>query len=114
MAQDVNQMIIICPNCKAQNQLGACLKERPVGKNIEGGLECPDCGEWTHSYWKTPELIERAERVERLRVLFLSQQTEGRWNNYQVARDAYARDFNAYQERHKERGNGGQSAKVVC
>lgn len=105
------ELIIQCPNCKAANSLGACLQERNDGTLIEGGLECPECGQWTHSYWKNVELLRQATRMEQLRTFYLQSPTPGRWTTYETARDTYKKNFEEFQER-MLRKTKGKEAKL--
>ncbi len=100
------EVMVVCPNCKAANKLGNCLKEHTVQDLVEGGLECPDCGQWTHSYWKNDELLVRAERLEQIRLLFTTKPTDGRWQNYNVARQAYNKDFDVFQVKMQSKTKG--------
>lgn len=101
-----------CPNCRAVNILGNCIVERPVEDLYEGGLQCPDCGEWTHSFWTNMELKMRLARLEQLRMLYKANPTEGRYNTYQASREAYSKDFENFQlkMKHKSKGKEVQPA----
>lgn len=94
-------VVVVCPNCKAENNLSNCIKEKVVDELYEGGLECPDCGQWTHSFWTNDLLKTRVVRLEQLRMLYKANPTEGRFNTYQSAREAYKKDFEIFQSKMK-------------
>lgn len=95
------QVKIACVNCKAVNPMESLIAKRDaaaVGPGVEeNGLQCPDCGYWTHSYYMTPALEERRERLEMLNRLYLLNRTQGRWTTYDSARLAYTKEFERVQ-----------------
>lgn len=97
------ELKITCPNCKSANELGACFRrvDRPNGLT-EGGLLCPDCGLWTHSYWMDVALIARNERLQQIYHIYNQQPTPGRWTNYEVAREAYKKAFELFQDKYEQ------------
>lgn len=104
-AKEVSQQVVVsCPNCKAANTLDKCIAQRPVGELIEGGMLCPDCGHWTHSYWMDKELEQRRDRLETIRLLHVRNPTEGRWRGYQTALQAYKRNFETVQAKYAKKG----------
>lgn len=95
-------VLIVCPNCKASNTLGDCISELMFEDTvIEVGLECPECGTWTHSYWTNDELKTRAARLEEMGRIVKAKPTEAKWANYQTAREAYKKSFEEFQTRMK-------------
>ena len=107
------QVSIPCANCKAVNPMEKMINQQPI-KELPGvvdhGLLCPDCGNWTHSYYMTAELATRRDRLEVLHRLFNAHRTQGHWTTYDTAQKAYKAEFEKVQDsitqkrRAKERG----------
>jgi hypothetical protein len=73
-------------------------KERKTSNgDIEGGVECPQCHLWVHSYYLSPELIQK--RVQLGRFKRSAHKSEQHWNRYQRKLAEYQRAFSDFNQR---------------
>lgn len=106
-----SELTIVCVHCHTQVKLSGVTRRRTSDENLtEYGLLCPSCNAWTHSYWMTPELAKRRDRLEELQIIYKRKPTEGRWTTYVTAREAYNKEFELVQKRYGRRVNEAETA----
>lgn len=97
-------LLVKCKKCGAPKLLGSITKFRNINADlIEWFMECPDCGNSTHTYFMTSELLEKNKRLQTLERICRANPTPGRWNNYMTAKQGYVREFETIQRRFKNR-----------
>lgn len=90
---------VVCPDCKAEHKLEDILQERNVRSNLaEVGLLCT-CGQWTHSYFTSPELKAMVVKMAELLQAYQASKTDRGWKKYATARDVYGRQFAEFNRR---------------
>lgn len=97
---------IVCDQCDHEAPLEDFLVTRPVKDGpavTETGVNCPNCGAYTHSYYMTPKLNRKRIALGKKRQR-AAQAPAGRnrrrlWEKYKKDQAAYQREFSLTQER---------------
>ena len=99
-----NALLVKCKRCGEPKLLNNITKFRNINADlIEWFMECPECGNKTHTYFMTSDLLQRNKRLQTLERICQANPTPGRWNNYMTAKQSYVREFETIQRRFKNR-----------
>lgn len=104
------QQLITCTKCNHEFDLKANLQARQTGTDVQQvGVLCPNCDNFVHAYFETPNIVAARERLETARQRFqeagASEQEKRRWTQYKFQQQAYQRTFDAEQQRWKRKRN---------
>lgn len=101
------QQLVICKKCKHEFDLRANLQARQVGNDVQQvGVLCPNCDDFVHAYFETPDIVAARERLETAQQRYqasVASERDKRWTQYKFQQAAYRRTFDAEQQRWKRK-----------
>ena len=102
-----NEQTITCVNCKAEYSLKENLHTVPVTVAVfEYVIKCPSCELVTHAAFETPVIVEARNKLHKA-LDFYERGNAGqkavRWQQYQTARDVFAKVYHEEQKRWKNK-----------
>ena len=103
---------IICPKCKAEHPLAAFVNRRTMAEGVEAvGLLCPTCDAWTHSFFETPEIVEKRAILKATEERFkqaTKPRRDQRWQEFQTGKAVFKRLFEDTQKRLARKYKAGE------